>query len=68
MSFQCGRRCFRRLGRDRIGGRFGVFRVQSCEERGESRLLRVIHAPFILGRTGERSVRWYSHKRFHQEA
>jgi hypothetical protein len=48
--------------------RLGVFGVQSSEKRGESRLLRVIYAPLVFGRTCERLVRWYSHKRFPQEA
>jgi hypothetical protein len=39
-------------------------RVESLEERGESRLLRVINAPLILGWTCERSVIRYGHKHF----
>ena len=59
---RCGRR--RRAHRQPAGRRrrLRVVRVESLEERGESRLLRVVNTPLVLGRTCERSIIGCGHK------
>ena len=59
---RCGRRC--RAHRQPAGRRRRrcVVRVESLEERGESRLLRVVNTPLVLRWTCDRSVIRCGHK------